>query len=218
MPGGELIVALRGRQAGGRPVLAPIAFRAAAGERLALLGPSGTGKTTLLHAVLGLGGTAAGEVTRPERVAAVFQEPRLLPWLSVAQNLRLVRPDLEEADIASLLEAMGLAPGVAALRPGQLSLGMARRVAIARALAVAPALLVLDEPFASLDPAMAGRVARHVAEVARERGTTVLLATHDLAQARIMADRVLVLEGRPARLVRDVGVEAVGGGELGFLG
>jgi NitT/TauT family transport system ATP-binding protein len=189
-PGGEL-----------RPILRDVCFSAEPGEFLALFGPSGTGKTTTLRIALGLDSDFQGLVRRTDaRVAAVFQEPRLLPWLTVAENLRLVASDGTPApDISGLLQQVEL-PGIEQRRPRELSLGMARRVALARALAVDPRLLVLDEPFASLDPALAARLASTVARWARQHGATVLLATHDVDQTLDIAGRVLVLDGRPATL------------------
>jgi NitT/TauT family transport system ATP-binding protein len=188
-----------------RPVLRDVCFTARPGEFLALFGPSGAGKSTTLRIVLGLEHDFLGEVRRPEgRIGAMFQEPRLVPWLSVADNMRLVLGDSEvsEPDIAGLLETVGL-PGANDRFPRELSLGMARRAALARALAVAPSLLVLDEPFASLDPSLAARLAGVIERAARQGGATTLLATHDLDQALALADRVLVLSGHPATLSAD---------------
>lgn len=195
-PGGEV-----------RPILRNVCFSAEPGEFLALFGPSGTGKTTTLRIVLGLDSDFQGLVRRSAtRVAVVFQEPRLLPWLNVADNLRLVTSDGAPApDISGLLQQVEL-PGIEQWRPRELSLGMARRVALARALAVDPRLLVLDEPFASLDPALAARLAGTVSRWARQRGATVLLATHDVDQTLDIAGRVLVLDGRPATLAASFSV------------
>lgn len=191
------------REPGGepRPILHDVCFSAEPGEFLALFGPSGTGKTTTLRIALGLDTDFQGLVQRTDqRVGVVFQEPRLLPWLTVADNLRLVMNDGSPMpDISGLLQQVEL-PGIEQRRPRELSLGMARRVALARALAVDPQLLVLDEPFASLDPALAARLAGTVSRWARQRAATVLLATHDVDQTLEIAGRVLVLDGRPATL------------------
>ena len=192
---------------GVRHVLRDVVFRVAPGERVGLLGPSGTGKSTTLRILLGLDADFSGTVRHGAgRIGVMFQEPRLLPWLTVAANLRLmVSGDIPPLDVASLLERVQL-PGVAGLYPRQLSLGMARRVSLARALAVSPALLVLDEPFASLDPLLSATLAGVVGRWASETGGGVLLATHDLAQAVDLASRVLVLAGAPATLAADVGI------------
>ena len=192
------------RHAPGQAVLRDIRLRAAPGQIAALLGRSGIGKTSLLRIVLGLDRDFDGHVTlSPGRVAAVFQEPRLLPWLTVLENLRLVLPPGTPApDLEALLEELGV-PGVGPQRPATLSLGMARRVAIARALAVPPALLVLDEPFASLDRQRAEALGQ-VLRARAGQGALVLVAMHDAEHALALADRVLVLDGAPATLVDDV--------------
>src|SRR5262249_37677563 len=158
-----------------------------------LFGPSGAGKSTTLRIVLGLDHDFAGRVRGFHgRVGAVFQEPLLAPWLTVAENMRLVvTHGVPEPDIPAILEEVGLS-GAADCLPRALAWGMARRAALARALAVSPALLVLDEPFASLDPLLAASLSGLVSGWARRTGATVLLATHDLDQALGMADRVLV--------------------------
>jgi ABC-type nitrate/sulfonate/bicarbonate transport system ATPase subunit len=222
VPGAELLrVAIERKAFGARAVLSGVRFSAGAGEVLALLAPSGTGKTTALRIVLGLDKDFSGAVQRPPgRIGAVFQEPRLLPWMDVAANLRLVAPALTDGAVAALLETVGL-PDAAARMPGQLSLGMARRVALARALAVRPALLVLDEPFASLDPMGSGLVSRAALAQGRSLQATVLIATHDLDQALATADRILVLTGAPASLAADLTAGSVSAQELrqrfGFL-
>jgi ABC-type nitrate/sulfonate/bicarbonate transport system ATPase subunit len=184
-----------------RQILADIAFNAVPGEILAILGPSGIGKSSILRIVLGLDHNFQGSVRRPPgRIGVMFQEPRLPPWLTVAENLRLVQPD---ANVSGLLEEVML-PGVEAQLPSALSLGMARRASFARALAVDPQMLVLDEPFASLDRNLGGDLCIRVAERARRFGTLVLLTTHDLDQALTMATRVLLLAGSPATLAADI--------------
>ena len=188
-----------------RTVLRDIAFSVAPGEVVGLLGPSGAGKTTLLRILLGLDEAFEGRVTRTcRRAGVVFQEPRLLPWLTVAENIRLVvTGDMTQPDVDALLQTVQL-PGAGALRPRQLSLGMARRVALARALAISPDLLVLDEPFASLDIQLGAALADCVTGWSRSTGATVILATHDLAQALPRVGRLLMLSGTPARLEADV--------------
>jgi ABC-type nitrate/sulfonate/bicarbonate transport system ATPase subunit len=190
-------------------VLHDIAFSIARGEVIALLGPSGIGKSTTLRILLGLDDGFDGEIRRGGgRTGVMFQEPRLLPWLTIAENLRLVVTDgMPRPDIAALLEMVRL-PKVGRLYPRQLSLGMARRAALARALAVSPEVLVLDEPFASLDPQLAAALGDVVERWTRDTGAAVLLATHDLAQALQLASRVLILGGVPATLAADVAVPA----------
>ena len=188
-------------------VLQDIHLSARRGEVVALLGRSGIGKSTLLRITLALDTAFEGRVqVPPGPVGVVFQDPRLLPWLTVADNIRLVIPGRgTPSRIDELLELVGV-PGVARHLPAALSLGMARRVALARALAVDPVLLVLDEPFASLDAGLGATLADRVAARARDAGCIVLLATHDLGQALAVADRICVLAGRPATFAANVAV------------
>jgi NitT/TauT family transport system ATP-binding protein len=194
-----------------RPVLRDIAFQSGTGEVLALLGPSGIGKSTALRIILGLDRDFIGSVRLPPgRLGVMFQEPRLLPWLSVEANLLLVQPDgVPAPDVAALLDQVMLPP-VRAMMPSSLSLGMARRVALARALAVDPAVLVLDEPFASLDQGLAAGLGARIADRARRCGTLVLLSTHDVDQALATANRILVLAGEPGTLAADIVVPPTG--------
>lgn len=185
----------------GELLLQDLTITVAAGETVVLLGPSGTGKTSTLRILLGLDASFVGSVSnRARRTAPVFQEPRLLPWLTVRDNVRLVVPPGQaEPDIGAILGEVGLA-GSEALGPRQLSLGMARRVAIARALATAPDLLVLDEPFASLDAGSIDLMAERVARVSHDGGA-VVMAMHDLERALGLGTRILVMAERPARIV-----------------
>jgi NitT/TauT family transport system ATP-binding protein len=133
----------------------------------------------------------------------VFQEPRLLPWRSVEANVRLAAPEATNATLDALFQTLGLAAHRGHY-PGELSLGLARRVALARAFAVNPDLLVLDEPFVSLDAALAQRLRSELVELVRSRPVTTLLVTHDVEEAIGLADRLLVLSGSPARIVATV--------------
>jgi NitT/TauT family transport system ATP-binding protein len=198
-----------------RTVLSDVRFSVAPGEVVGLLGPSGAGKSTMLRILLGLDTAYEGHVRHDfRRVGVVFQEPRLLPWLTVEENIRLVvTADMEQPDIGFLLQTVQLGHA-AALRPRQLSLGMARRVALARALAISPELLVLDEPFASLDARLGAGLAESVARWARTSGAAVIVATHDLAQAMERVSRLLILSGVPARLCADRPVPAAGDQDL----
>ncbi|WP_188850323.1 ABC transporter ATP-binding protein [Aureimonas glaciei] len=183
--------------------IADLAFTAAAGSFTALIGPSGCGKTTALRIILGLDSDFSGHIRRadPEgRIAAVFQEPRLLPWRDVETNVRLALPPERRADdLGPLFETLGLADMTRRF-PGELSLGLARRVALARAVAIRPALLLLDEPFVSLDEETAARLRALLLDVWSARPTTAVMVTHNLREAVELADRIVFLTERPARL------------------
>ena len=195
----------RSAAGGTHEVLAPIKFALQSGEVGVLIGPSGCGKSTMLRIILGLDRDFQGHVARPPaaRVGMVFQEPRLLPWRSVEQNVRLAAPDISDAKLSELFKILELEAHRSHF-PGELSLGLARRVALARAFAVEPDLLVLDEPLASLDDALAGRLRDEIATLMASRAVMTLLVTHSLDDAIRLGDRLLLLSPRPARIVREV--------------
>ena len=150
-------------------VLVDFNFALGAGEVGVLVGPSGCGKSTLLKILAGLDHDYEGRVTRPTdaRVGMVFQEPRLLPWRSVEENVRLAAPQADEAQLSALFAVLELDAHRSHF-PGELSLGLARRVALARAFAVEPDFLILDEPLASLDDALAARLRDEIATLVDE--------------------------------------------------
>jgi ABC-type nitrate/sulfonate/bicarbonate transport system ATPase subunit len=185
-------------------VIDRVAFTLRHGEMAAFIGPSGCGKTTMLRIIAGLDADYAGKVVRPPgTLGMVFQEPRLLPWRTVDENVRLVAPDVDDAKLTALFATLELTAHRAHF-PGELSLGLARRVALARAFAVEPKLLILDEPFASLDAALATRMREELAWLVDRRPVTVLLVTHDVGEAVRLADRLIVLSARPARVIADI--------------
>lgn len=191
--------------ADGKPieVIRGLALRLEAGSFGAIMGPSGCGKTTLLRIVAGLDSDFVGKrcVPQSQRLGMVFQDPRLLPWRTVEENIRLVLPAAEAViDLAPLVDTLGLGSHLAHY-PGELSLGLARRVAIARAFAVRPTLLLLDEPFVSLDETTAARLREELAALTQRERITTLCVTHDLEEAVELADHLFVLSSRPAAVV-----------------
>jgi NitT/TauT family transport system ATP-binding protein len=170
-----------------------------------LMGPSGCGKTTLMRIVAGLDDRYVGEVGIPDgtRLGFMFQEPRLLPWRTVRQNIQIVAPGISNADLDQLVASVGIADMLPRY-PQELSLGLARRVALARAFATKPDLLLLDEPFVSLDERTADRLRRLLLKVWSARPTTAILVTHNAREAILLADQLVLLAPRPTHVVADV--------------
>ncbi len=188
-------------------ILSDLDFRLETGQIGALIGPSGCGKSTLMRIIAGLDQSFEGRIEKPPGpLAVVFQEPRLLPWRTVEENIRLAAPRLGDKELDALLKPLGLG-GHRSHFPGELSLGLARRTALARAFAVKPALLLLDEPFVSLDAPLALALQRELAALVAERAVTAVLVTHDVGEAIRLADRIFVLSPRPARVIADIPVE-----------
>ncbi|MFI0150424.1 ABC transporter ATP-binding protein [Streptomyces lydicus] len=182
------------RAFGGRAVLDELQLDIQPGEFVALLGRSGCGKSTLLKVLAGLDREIEGEVLVPRRKAVAFQAPRLMPWKRVWRNVLLGLPGRPERDTAvRALEEVGLGHHVDAW-PRTLSGGEAQRASLARALVREPDLLLLDEPFGALDALTRIKAQQLVAELWQERGCAVLLVTHDVEEALLLADRALVME------------------------
>jgi ABC-type nitrate/sulfonate/bicarbonate transport system ATPase subunit len=188
-------------------VLAGLNFALGAGEVGVFVGPSGCGKSTMLRIIAGLDPDYQGCVSRPAgaRIGMVFQEPRLLPWRSVEDNVRLAAPRADEATLSALFAILELNAHRGHF-PGELSLGLARRVALARAFAVEPDFLILDEPLASLDDALAARLRDQIAVLVDSRTVTTLLVTHNTDDAVRLGDRVFLLSPRPARILADLSI------------
>lgn len=201
--------------------IADVSFEVRAGELVCIVGPSGCGKSTLLRAIAGLLAPSHGEVTLhgdrvhgvPDDLAVVFQDysRSLFPWLSVQRNvefpLRARLSKLERRERAEqALHQVGL-KGQDRKYPWQLSGGMQQRVSIARALAYRPALMLMDEPFASVDAQTRGELEDLLRSVRTQHGMTVLLVTHDIDESVYLSDRVLVLSKSPATVVKTLEVE-----------
>jgi sulfonate transport system ATP-binding protein len=173
----------------------------ARGERIAILGASGCGKSTLLRCIAGLERADSGTITTAGDVGIVFQEPRLFPWLNVAQNVAFgARTAEERARVPGLLGLVGLAHAEKQL-PKALSGGMAQRAALARALVRDPNVLLLDEPFAALDALRRIELRSAVREILAFARASAILVTHDVDDALALADRAIVLAGSPAEVV-----------------
>lgn len=191
-----------------------LSFGAQPGEFVALVGPSGAGKTTLLNLIAGLDQQFDGKILLESqkplgapKISFMFQEPRLMPWLTVAQNLELVLPPMQQANptlqLQEMLALVGLA-GCERLFPGQLSGGMQRRVALLRAFMVRPDLLLMDEPFQSLDAPTAQQLRLLLQDLWQRTRPTVLFVTHSLREAISLADRILFLSGQPSKVILDI--------------
>lgn len=197
------------RPRGAEPVEAvrDLAFGVGAGEIVCLIGPSGAGKTTTLRILLGLDGDFEGRVSGADQAGIVFQEPRLLPWRSIEHNVRLGLPRTRRGQNLDGLFARLELTAWRGSYPKALSLGMQRRVALARALAAGPRILVLDEPFVSLDDAAAAELRGLVVDTVDTSGMSVLMVTHNVAEAIGLADRLLLVSRRPASLIGDVSLD-----------
>ncbi|MGW4520397.1 ABC transporter ATP-binding protein [Amycolatopsis sp. NPDC004378] len=198
-----------------------LTFTVEAGQLASIVGPSGCGKSTLLRCIAGLTKSTAGTVSLhgdrvdgvPDDLAVVFQDysRSLFPWLSVQKNVefplrwRPISKSERRKRAAEALEHVGLS-GVGAKYPWQLSGGMQQRVSIARALASRPALLLMDEPFASVDAQTRFELEDLTRRVQREQGSTILVVTHDIDESVYLSDRVLVLSKSPASIVADLPV------------
>jgi sulfonate transport system ATP-binding protein len=202
----EAAVRIRGlsRSFGGPRVLDDLDLDLATGSFTALLGRSGSGKSTLLRTLAGLDTAPEGVVTVPARRAVVFQEPRLLPWKRVWRNVALgLRVPDSQARAREALAELGLAHRLDAW-PLTLSGGEAQRVALARALVREPELMLLDEPFAALDALTRLRMQALISELWQAHRLTVLLVTHDVDEALLLADRAVVL--RDGRIAADIAI------------
>ena len=192
-------VAIEAKFFGGQQILGSIHFGIDPGETVALVGRSGIGKSTLLNIVAGIDTGFLGSVERPDKMAIVFQEPTLLPWRSALDNLLLPNAGLATDRAMAALDRIGLT-GKESAFPGQLSLGQQRRLALARAFVGRPELLLMDEPFVSLDPDIADTMMALTEELIAETRPATLFVTHSRSEAERLSDRILTLSGVPASL------------------
>jgi sulfonate transport system ATP-binding protein len=195
--------------------LGGVSMSVGSGEVVAVVGGSGCGKSTMLRLISGLDRPTFGrvvldgdEITAPhEKIGIVFQEPRLLPWLSVADNVGFGladRPKPErEQRVRAQVDRVGLMDK-AQVWPRELSGGQAQRVAIARALVTRPEVLLLDEPFSALDAFTRVDLQDHLLDLLAELRPTVVVVTHDVDEAIVLADRVVVLRPRPGRILEEI--------------
>jgi len=188
-------------------VLKDLHFECSPNSFTSIVGPSGCGKSTTLKCILGLDPDFTGTIkTEPgQHLSAVFQEPRLLPWRTVEQNILLAAGSVEEEILAELFQALGLSEH-RHFYPAELSLGLARRVAIARAFVVEPAVLILDEPFVSLDEHTAVRLRKLLIDVWSARPCTALMVTHNLTEAIELSDRILFVSESPSHVAKSYDV------------
>ena len=203
------------------PVLDGVDLAIPGGGIIALIGPNGCGKSTLLRVIAGLLRPTAGDarlddapIDGPDpRIGLVFQEPRLLPWRSAAANITYPLElagwpsERRTARLAALTELVSLDPAVASARPTELSGGTRQRVALARALALEPEVLLLDEPFSALDALTRERFDLELLRLWDRASTTIVMVTHSIPEAILVADRVVVMSPRPGRIVADVPVD-----------
>jgi sulfonate transport system ATP-binding protein len=195
-----------------------VSFSVGPGEIVAIVGGSGCGKSTLLRAISGLDTPSQGRilldgepVTQPhERIGIIFQEPRLLPWLTVAANVGFGLEDRPRAErnerVAKALARVGLSDK-ANMWPRELSGGQAQRVAIARALVPRPEVLLLDEPFSALDAFTRVDLQDHLLDLWADLRPTLVLVTHDVDEAVVLADRIMVMRPRPGRIFEEIASE-----------
>lgn len=216
----QLTVDFRAPEGGTLPALGPISFDISDSQFVCILGPSGCGKSTLIRVVAGLQTPSKGEVladfmpiTRPlASIAMMFQDANLMPWRTVRDNiaLPLEMAGMSEQDrykaVNGLVPQLGLS-GFEMAYPGELSGGMAQRVALGRVMIQDPQVLLLDEPFGALDAMTREKISMDLLRVWAQSKQTVLMVTHDINEAVLLADRIIVMSHRPGRLLEDIRVD-----------
>ena len=204
------------------PVLNGINLSLPAGRITVILGQSGCGKTTLLRLTGGLETADSGEIRweSAHKTAFVFQEPRLMPWLTVWENVvfGLSKKETDPGKIEAVIRTVGLS-GFEKAYPSQLSGGMQQRAAIARGLANNPTILLLDEPFGALDALTRIQMQKEILKIQKKEGTTMVMVTHDIDEAIVLGNRIVVMSARPGEIKEIIKVdraEARRRGSAGF--
>ncbi len=190
---------LRSKTFGATHILKDVSFALSRGETLVLRGPSGVGKSTILRLISGLDTEFDGNIQLQDKLSIAFQEPTLLPWCNVVENLTIIE-GVDEKMTLEALASVGLREKVNAF-PNDLSLGQQRRLALARAFVIKPDVLLMDEPFVSLDDRLSDDVIGVYEKLRSETGVSTLLVTHNEREAARLGDRILTLAGQPATLV-----------------
>lgn len=183
-------------------VLQNISFSVGQHEVVCLVGPSGCGKSTLFNVISGLDQPTAGQVNHTGKLAMMFQDPALLPWLTVADNMGFGLSEKNQGKIDQYLNIVGLEQFAQAY-PHELSGGMKQRVALARTLIIEPNIILMDEPFSALDAQTRDRLQQFVQTLLQDYPVSIVFVTHDIREAVLLGDRVLVLSQRPARVLHE---------------
>lgn len=199
-------------QKGALDVIDNLSLEIKEGEIVAIVGPSGTGKSTILNLIAGLTGATTGSVFVDGKIGYMFQHDLLFDWMSVYKNLFVgleIKNKVEEKDVSKaikLLEKYDLLDFKSSL-PSELSGGMRQRVALIRTLMVSPEILLLDEPFSALDSQTRIKISNDVYQIIKEEKLTTILVTHDISEAITLADRIIILSKRPAKVVKEYKME-----------
>ena len=189
---------------GEHEVLGGISMDISAGEKICIIGPSGCGKSSLLNVISGMRKQTSGMVVNNHnRLSFVFQEDRLLPWKTVRENIRIVSPAAGEEELAGIISMVGL-EGFENHLPSELSGGMRQRTSIARGFLYSADLLIMDEPLKSLDYCLRMDLVESIVNLTLKTGRTLLYVTHEIDEALMLADRIIVLTRSPAKISREL--------------